>query len=153
MLLAGVFYQLDGLDERKIMRYLFLISILLIFSCKDKPIEPPMPKPNISGTWEGKGSKSGINYTVTVVLSQAEGDTAVIGSGDISALFVKIPFSVAGVNVYPDVRLIFTNPDPNFGTGNYVGKFDSANENKINGAATVPAFGIANEPLNIDRIK
>jgi len=135
------------------MRYLFLISILLIFSCKDKPIEPPMLKPNVSGTWEGKGSKNGINYTVTVNLSQTEGDTAVIGSGDISALFVKIPFSVAGVNVYPDVRLIFTNPDPNFGTGNYIGKFDSANENKINGAATVPTFGITNEPLNIDRIK
>lgn len=135
------------------MKKYLLIILLLFGACKDKPTEPPMPKPDISGTWEGKGSKSGINYTITVILSQTEGDTAVTGSGDISALFVKIPFSVAGVNVYPNVRLVFTNPDPNFGTGNYIGKFDSANENKINGAATVPAFGITNESLNIDRIK
>lgn len=153
MLLAGVFYQLDGLDERKIMRYLFLIAILLVFSCKDKPTDPPMPKPNISGLWEGKGSKNGINYTVTVNLSQMEGDTLVTGSGEIAALIVKITFSVAGGNNYPDVRLTFTNPDPNFGTGSYVGKFDASNDNKINGAATVPAFGIANETLNIIRTK
>lgn len=112
-----------------------------------------MPKPNISGLWEGKGSKNGINYTVTVNLSQMEGDTLVTGSGEIAALIVKITFSVAGGNNYPDVRLTFTNPDPNFGTGSYVGKFDASNDNKINGAATVPAFGIANETLNIIRTK
>lgn len=136
------------------MKKIIFISILfLFFACKEKPIDPPPAKPDISGTWEGKGSKSGINYTVTVTLTQTANDTAVTGSGDITALFIKIPFSVTGGNDYPRVNLTFTNPDPNFGTGKYIGKFNATDDNKIDGFATVPSFGINNEPLNIVRMK
>jgi len=131
--------------------YIIFIAIALLFSCKDKPTEPPEPTPNITGKWQGSGTKSGISYTVTVDLVQSDGDTVVSGSGEISALIIKVPFTVSGGNVYPDVRLTFTNPDPNFGTGTYVGKFESGNDNIINGAATVPAFSIVNEPLKMER--
>lgn len=130
-----------------------LVLLFAVTACKKKPTEPPMPKPNITGTWEGKGTKSGVDYRVVVDLKQDDGDTTVTGSGVISALFLVIDFSVKGANVYPDVRLTFTNPSPSFGTGTYAGKFDAANDNAINGAATVPLFGITNEPLMIARIK
>lgn len=131
-----------------------LAAILLALSaCNDKPTEPPIPKPNVTGTWQGKGTKSGIPYTVTATLAQAEGDTAVSGNGDIAALFAKVSFSVTGANAYPDVRLTFTSSDPSFGTGSYAGKFAADNDNRIDGAATVPAFGIRDEALAMERIK
>lgn len=127
-------------------------SIALMASCKDNPpTEPPAPTPNISGTWRGSGTKSGISYTITATLKQIENDTTITGAGEIAALIVTIPFSVTGANHYPDVQMMFTNPDSNFGTGTYHGTFDAGNDNAISGAATVPAFGIADEPLKLER--
>lgn len=131
-----------------------IVLALAFASCKTKkPAEPPEPTPSVTGTWQGSGVKSGVKFTVTVNLAQADGDTAITGDGNIVALIVTVPFTVAGGNNYPDVRMTFTNPDPNFGSGVYVGKFDVLSDNAINGVATVPAFGIANEPLRIERIK
>jgi len=134
----------------KSLSLIFAVAFFLL-SCKDTPVNPPIPTSNISGTWQGTGVKSGIKFTVTVDLMQTDNDTTITGSGNISALIVTIPFFVTGGNVYPDVRMTFNNPDPAFGSGVYVGKFDSENDNIINGVATVPAFGIADEPLKMER--
>lgn len=138
--------------KNKFLTIAAIFSVAL-FSCKDKPTPPPAPTPNVTGTWQGSGIKSGIKFTVTVNLSQADGDTAIAGDGNIAALIVTVPFTVIGGNVYPDVRMTFTSSDQNFGSGVYAGKFDPLNDNAINGAATVPTFGITNEPLRIERIK
>ena len=131
-----------------------IVFTLAFTSCKaKKPSEPPAPTPSVSGTWQGSGVKSGIKFTVTVNLAQADGDTVITGDGNIAALIVTVPFTVTGGNNYPDVRMTFTSHDPNFGSGIYVGKFDALSDNAINGAATVPAFGITNEPLRIERTK
>lgn len=124
---------------------------MIFTACKDKPpTKPSEPMPNISGTWQGTGTKSGITYYISVTLTQAIDDTTITGQGVIDALLVKIPFTITGANQYPNVRMTFTNPDPNFGTGSYLGAFDVSN-NVINGVATVPAFAIVNEPLKIER--
>lgn len=140
---------------RTITALLFAV-ILLLHSCARKPTEPlppEKPKPNITGTWQGYGSKYGISYIVTATLRQEVSDTVVSGTGNIQALFVKIDFSVSGTNIYPDVRLTFENPDPNFGKGTYVGKFKQDDDNWMDGFASVPSFGLKDEPLIMKRTK
>lgn len=133
-----------------IARAIFLAAIILLAACKDKPTQPP-PSPNISGTWKGSGSKSGIAYTVTANLTQADGGTDVTGSGEISALLTSITFSVSGYNHYPDIGLTFSNPNPQIGNGTYIGKFSKNDNNTIDGSATVPSFGIVGELLQMKR--
>lgn len=128
-----------------------MLAVFLAASCKDKQPTPPTPMPNITGTWKGSGTKSGIPYTVTMNLTQSVNDTSIIGNGNIAVPLTTIPFSVTGANNYPDVELMFVNPSPNFGTGTYAGRFDPSDDNTINGLATVPAFNISNEPLRIKR--
>jgi hypothetical protein len=128
-----------------------LLIAVQVSSCKKQPSDPPPPTPNISGKWIGSGIKSGISYTVTANLNQAQSSSNVTGDGEIKALFTTITFAVNGTNNYPDVYLEFSNPNPQIGSGYYEGKFDSANNNRIDGKATVPSFGLIGESLTMLR--
>lgn len=119
-------------------------------ACHKKPTEPPPPPPSptMNGTWQGSGMKSGIAYTITTDLAQQ--DSTVIGTGNIATIFLTVPFTVSGKNVYPNVSLSMANADSTF-TGTYIGAFSVSDDNTIDGEATVPAFQIIVEPLQIKR--
>ena len=117
---------------------------------KPAPPQPPPPSPNVSGDWSGSGFKNNIPYAIAAKLSQADRDTAVSGTGDISALGIIVPFTTSGAVIDYDVRLHMTGTTQPI-EGDYVGKFDSLDFNRIIGKASVPAFSLVNEPLTITR--
>lgn len=130
---------------------LLLFALILSFACAKNPTEPPPPpSPDVNGTWNGSGTVNNIPFTFTVTLAQT--DTTVTGSGTFSALFLTIPFNVAGSCVYPVVGFSFASDDSGF-TGTYTGVFDAGDDNKINGFASVPSIPITNQSLNISRTK
>lgn len=132
------------------MRKLSIFVLLLALSCKDKPTEPPPPPtPDMVGIWQGSGTKNGIAYTITVNLTEA--NKVVSGSGNIKTIFTTINFTVVGANVYPDVAFTFANADSTL-TGAFAGVFNDTDDNIVDGAASVPAFSIVDEPLTIKRI-
>lgn len=132
------------------MKKIIMFALIILSACVKEPTkpEPPPPSPTMNGTWEGKGTKNNIDYTITVTFTQT--DTIVTGSGNLAALFLTIPFNAVGSNVYPRTAFTFANLDSTL-TGNFSGVFDSTDNNKVVGAATVPSFQIVNEPLTIIR--
>jgi hypothetical protein len=131
-----------------------LLTGIALSACRKKPTEPPPPSPTINGTWQGSGTKivNGIRIDYTITADLAQQDTTITGTGNIATIFLTVPFTVSGKNIYPNVSLFMANTDSTF-TGTYIGAFMKGDDNTIDGAATVPAFQIVGEPLTIKRIK